>query len=98
MRQPGFASKENEAMKTYALAAAALALMSGTALAAPGYYSHHKGGLTPKERAAIARSAAHLAALKHRAWADGRLTAFERMRIRMAELQHRRLIARELRD
>lgn len=85
-------------MKTYALAAAALTLMSGTALAAPGYYSHYKGGLTPRERAVIARSAAHLAVLKHRAWADGRLTAFERIRIRMAELQHRRLIARERRD
>lgn len=85
-------------MKTYALAAAALALMSGTALAAPGYYSHYKGGLTPKERAAIARSATHLALLKRRAWADGRVTPFERIRIRMAELQHKRLVAKERRD
>jgi hypothetical protein len=82
-------------MKTYALAAVALALMSGVASAAPSkfYTSHKHGGITPSERAAIARSQAHLNALKRQAWADGRLTMFERIRIRQAEVRHNRLVA-----
>lgn len=88
-------------------AAAAIMLTSGAALAhpgkghgGPGYksgYSHqvkHHRGVTPAQRAAVARSAANLAALKRRAWRDGRLSALERVQIRNAERRHAALVQR----
>lgn len=100
-------------MKTTVLTAAAAAFMltSGAALAAPGKgysgpgyhkpgYSkqvkHHRG-MTPGQRVAIARSAANLAALKKRAWRDGRLSLIERVQIRNAERRHAALVARTYR-
>lgn len=96
-------------MKTTILTAAAAALMltSGAALAhpgkhhsSPGYksgYSHivkHHRGVSPAQRAAIARSAANLAALKRRALRDGRISARERVQIRNAERRHAALVTR----
>ena len=84
-------------MKRLVLRATALALLSGVALssaaeAAP--YGRHYGKLTPYERAAIARSKAHLDTLKWRARADGRVTALERMRINLAKARHNALVYR----
>jgi hypothetical protein len=83
-------------MKTIMLTLAALALASGSALAAPGKSNLHRGGhgVSAYERVAIARSAAHLAMLKRQARADGKVTMMERARIRSAEFRHTRLVAR----
>ena len=78
---------------TVALAAAAIALMSGVASAASVKPYHHKG-ITAKERVAIARSQAHVNALKRMAWADGKLTASERQKIRTAENYHNHLVSK----
>ncbi|HRN88079.1 hypothetical protein [Hyphomicrobium sp.] len=90
-------------------AAAAIVLTSGAAMAhpgggkgygGPGYKSgysqqikHHRG-VNPGQRAAIARSAANLAALKRRAWRDGRLSTIEKVQIRNAERRHAALVQR----
>ncbi|AHB50391.1 hypothetical protein W911_15695 [Hyphomicrobium nitrativorans NL23] len=89
-------------------AAAAIVLTSGAAMAhpgkghgGPGYKSgysqqqikHHRGA-GPAQRAAIARSAANLAALKRRAWRDGRLSMIEKAQIRNAERRHAALVQR----
>lgn len=42
----------------------------------------------------IRRSAANLARITRQAWRDGRLTRFERWRIRAAEQRHRQLVRR----
>jgi hypothetical protein len=82
-------------MKTILIGLTALTFVSGAALAAPGYgYGHRGHGVTPAERAAIARSAAHVAQVKRHALRDGRVTAFERMQIVRAERQHAALVAR----
>lgn len=85
-------------MKHLVLGAAALALLSGVALTAPSAeaapYGRHYGKLTSYERAAIARSRAHLNALKWRARADGRVTRWERMRINAAQARHNALVYR----
>ena len=83
-------------MKAFALGAAALGLLSSVALAAPASaasYNRH-GQVSAHERAAIARSAAHLAAVKHHARVDGRLSLWERAQIRMAEARHSALVRR----
>ena len=54
-------------MKRLALSAAALALLSGIAIAAPA----EAATLTHSERVAIANSRSHLDALKSRVRADG---------------------------
>jgi hypothetical protein len=86
-------------MKTIMIGLAALTLASGTALAAPGYgYGYgHGHRITPAERIAIARSAAHVAEVKRMAMRDGRISIFERMQIRRAEQQHSALVARAYR-
>ena len=64
-------------MQRLVLSASVLALLSGIALAAPaqaGSYNRH-GNVTYSERAAIARSAAHLNAVKRHARADGNVSA-----------------------
>lgn len=63
-----------------------------------GKHANHRFGLSPYERVAIARSAASLAALKRRAWADGRLTFRERVMINNAERRHAALVARAYRS
>jgi hypothetical protein len=91
-------------MKTYLLAATAVALMSSSALALPAKsHKPFKPGyqtarVTFTERAAIARSQANLNALKRRIHADGRVTTFERMQLRLAEARHSRLVAQARRS
>jgi hypothetical protein len=83
-------------MKRLVLSASALALLSGIALAAPaqaGSYNRH-GNLTSSERATIARSAAHLNAVKRHARADGQVSGWERAKIRMAETRYNALVWR----
>ena len=73
-------------MQRLVLSASVLALVSGVALAAPaqaGSYHRH-GGLSAGERASIARSAAHLNAVKRHA----------RVRIGMAQARHNALVRR----
>jgi hypothetical protein len=82
-------------MKSFLIAlstASLLAAGAGSAMAAPGKHMSHR--VTPSERVAIAKSAARLAQIKKRAWADRRLTGAERVRIRIAEARHRALVAR----
>jgi hypothetical protein len=83
-------------MKRLVLSASVLALLSGIALAAPaqaGSYNRH-GNLTSSERVAIARSAAHLNAVRRHARADGRVSAWEHAKIRMAATRHNALVWR----
>ena len=83
-------------MKRLVLSASVLALLSGIVLAAPaqaGSYDRH-GNVTYSERVAIARSAAHLNAVKRHARADGHVSAWERAKIRMAATRHNALVWR----
>ena len=83
-------------MKRFVLSAAALTVVSGLALAtAPAQAAPYGyGRLTPHERAAIARSLAHVNALKWRARADGHVTRWERARIHAAQARHDALVYR----
>jgi hypothetical protein len=83
-------------MKRLVLGTAALAILSGIALTAPAAQAAPYGyrTLTPYERAAIARSRAHLSALRWRARADGHVTRWERMRIHAAQARHNALVYR----
>ncbi len=98
-------------LKTALLTAAALAMTAGVSVAAPNKHYNHNGygkpgyskvvkhrGVNGFERAAIARSAANLAALKRRVWADGRVTFAERIQLRNAERRHAALVARAYRS
>ena len=84
-------------MKSILVALAALTLTSAAALAAPGGgYGHrgqHSSGISSSERAAISRSAFHLAQLKRRVHADGRMSFVERIQLRNAQRRHVALIA-----
>jgi hypothetical protein len=83
-------------MKRLALGSAALAVLSAIAFSASsaqaGPYGRH--GVTASERAAIARSQARLNAIKRHAWADGRVTLWERARINAAQASHKARVAR----
>lgn len=79
--------------KTVILAAAALVMTAGASMAAPRH-DHRGNGVNPYERAAIAQARAKVAAVKARAWRDGRLTFVERMQIKNAERQLAYTIAR----
>lgn len=83
-------------MKRIVLGAAALAVVSGFAFAAAPAEAapYGYGKLTPYERAAIARSQAHVNALKWRARADGHVSRWERMRINAAQARHDALVYR----
>ena len=90
-------------MKRSAYAALAVMLSTSAALAAPGYGNKFRDGgprwhkphnVTAYERAAIAQARANLVFVKARAWRDGRLTAFERYQIRIAEMRLQRTIFR----
>lgn len=97
-------------LKTALLTAAALVMTAGVSVAAPAKahnYGYGKPGYTKVakhrgvnggERAAIARSAANLAALKRRVWADGKVTFVERIQLRNAERRHAALVARAYRS
>lgn len=88
--------KTSTSMKsTLALAAVGLSLMTATsAMAAPKHYgkNDHRGHVSYSERAAISKARTNLAVVKRKAYADGRLTMFERMRIRTAENRLQRAI------
>jgi hypothetical protein len=81
-------------LKTSILALATVLVASGSVMAAPGngYYNGHRSGISSAERAAIARSQAKVNATKRAAWADGRLSTFERAKIRISEYQRNRTI------
>jgi hypothetical protein len=89
-------------MKTYALAAMAVILMSGSAMAYPVHSiirpvpakSFHAPVLTPSERIQIHRSQYQLNMLERRARADGRVTPWERWQLRLAQNRHHALIYR----
>jgi hypothetical protein len=84
----------NTKMKTAILTAAALLMTAGTSMAAPRYDHRHGNGVNPYERAAIAQARAKVAAVRARAWRDGRVTMFERFQIKNAERQLAMTIAR----
>ena len=91
-------------MKTVILTAAALLMTAGTSYAAQSKFHHYKPtynshrGVSPAERAMIARSAAQVAAVKRQALRDGRITFVERIRINSAERRHAALVARAYRS
>jgi hypothetical protein len=84
-------------MKRLVVGSGALAVLAGLALSASSaqaasYGRHH--GVSPHERAAIARSQANLDTLKWRARADGHVSLWERARINAAQARHNALVAR----
>jgi hypothetical protein len=85
-------------MKSFFIAATAVALTSGallsTAAEAAPYHRHHGSNVTHSERAALAQSRARLKFLQRRAYADGRLGIWERMRLNAAQARHRALAYR----
>jgi hypothetical protein len=86
-------------MKTYVLAAMAVVLMSGSAMAYPVRpnafnKSFRAPVLTPYERVLIQRSQFHLITLERRARADGRVTFWERAQIRLVQSRHNALVYR----
>lgn len=90
-------------MKTYLLAAMAVILMSGSAIAYPASNPYNRPVLarsfrnpvlTPYERIQIQRSQFRLDALEFRARADGRVTFWERAQIRLAHSRHNALVYR----
>jgi hypothetical protein len=85
-------------MKSFVIAATAAVVLSGSGSgsgAQAAYYKHrHNGGLSAWERVAIARDRARVNAIKRHAWADGRITLWERARIRAAEARHSALVYR----
>lgn len=87
-------------MKTYALAALAVILLSGSAMAYPaGSFkapakSFRSMVLTPYERVQIQRSKHRLDLLERRVRADGRVTFWERWQIRLVENRHNALVYR----
>lgn len=88
--------------KTALVAFAALMLSAGAASAAPKKFHHeydkHGKGLTRYERLLVQRSAANVSRIKFLARIDGRVTRFERFKIRNAEIRHAALVARLLRS
>ena len=82
-------------MKRLVLGTVVLSLLSGFALTAAAEAAPYGyGRLTAYERAAIARSRAHVNALLWRARADGHVTAWERARINLAQARLNAMIYR----
>jgi hypothetical protein len=86
-------------MKSFVIAATTAIVLSGIALgstaqAASYKHRHGRSELTSWERVAIARDQRHVNVLKRRAWADGRLTFLEKIRIGRAEARHNSLVHR----
>jgi len=71
-------------MKRIILSASVLALLSGISLAAPA----EAASLTSHERAALARSHAHLRALERQARTDGHVSLWERVKINLAQARY----------
>ncbi|MEZ5926280.1 MAG: hypothetical protein R3D57_18065 [Hyphomicrobiaceae bacterium] len=83
-------------MKPAIIGLAALAL-TATAASAASYGPKHNDGYRSRhqptyEHVLVKRSKAHLAWVKRQAWADGRLSFRERLKIRRAERQLARAI------
>lgn len=79
-------------MKKALIGLAALALTATAASAAPYKHNQHHDGYRGKhhgqyQSVLVKRSKAHLAWVKREAWADGRITFRERLKIRRAERQ-----------
>ena len=76
-------------MKSAIIGLAALTLTATAASAASPGYHHHDGyrgkRVSGYEHGLIKQSKAHLAWIKRQAWADGRITFRERLKIRRAE-------------
>jgi hypothetical protein len=86
-------------MKSFLIAATTAVVLSGIGLAgtaeAARYSDRHgKSELTRWERVTIARDQRRVNVLKKRAWADGRLSFWEKMQIKRAEARHRALVYR----
>lgn len=90
-------------IKNAALAAMAILVTAGAAVAAPqhgnkwnngGSNWNNGGRVSGFERAVIAQARANLNVIKARAWRDGRVTGFERYQIRLAEARLQRAIFR----
>lgn len=82
-------------MKTFAIATVAATLLTGVVLTTAAEAAPYRGhGLTPRERAVIARSQANLYAVRRHARADGRVNLIERVRIRFAQARHNALVNR----
>lgn len=79
---------------TLTLAAVGLSLLTATsAMAAPKHSKFDtRGNVSYKERIAISQARANLASVKHRAYADGKVSFVERLRIRNAESRLQRAI------
>ncbi|MGE0767694.1 MAG: hypothetical protein AB7L90_14620 [Hyphomicrobiaceae bacterium] len=98
-------------MKALVLAAAAAAtlamggLVSPGAEAAPaykrGFHATHntiqKVRVTPHERARIRHSKARLNRIEAKAYADGKVTTWERLRLNKAQQRHRSVVRRAVR-
>jgi len=91
---------ETQMKTTLALAAIGLTLASTAAMAAPNhrYDRDHRGGVSFSERIQISKARANLASVKRRAWADGKVSFVERLRIRTAENRLNRAIAQSRRS
>jgi len=84
-------------MKSLIVAATAGVLLSGIGFAGSAeaaFFHRNHGGLTASERAAIARDEARVNAIKRTAWANGRVSFWERVKIRAAEAHHNALVYR----
>jgi hypothetical protein len=84
-------------MKRFVLSASAIALMAGAALAAPAEAASWRHGwhhLSPAERVAIRHSQHRLDLIRAGAYRDGRVTFWERAKIRLAQSRHNALVNR----
>ncbi len=81
-------------MKSFIIAATAVALTSGALLSTAAEASPYGHRLTPAERVIIAKDRARLNALQHRVRADGHVTMWERAKLRAAEAHHKALVYR----
>ena len=80
---------------------AAATFGSGAASAAPTKHydlRRYDRGVSPYDHILIAQSAARLAFMKRHAWADGKISFFERRQIRQAEQRHYALLQRARRS
>lgn len=78
-------------MKSAIIGMAALALTATAVSAAPNRHAHHDGfrgkHVSGYQNVQVRQKMAHLSWVKRQAWADGRLTFRERIKIRRAERQ-----------
>jgi len=67
----------------------------------PGVHANHgniqKIRVTPRERAVIRHSKARLSRIEARAYADGKVTTMERLRLNKAQHRHKTIVRRAVR-